>query len=328
MYLGVDGGGTKTAFILVDSAGNIRALHQESGSYHLEIGITGVADILAKGTAEALTKAGATSAEIKYAFFGMPAYGEDSLLQKKLDPLPHTFLANNNYQCGNDMICSWAGSLACSDGISVIAGTGSIAYGEYNGKNARAGGWGELFSDEGSAHWIAREGLNLFSKMSDGRTIRGALHKIIRQHFSLDSDLDLCSAIYGNTTSARSCVAQLAKLVWNAAVAGDEQAHAIFISAARELTEIVNAVRSTLQVPANVLFPVSYSGGVFDSNIVVLDCFRKLLEENSAYKYSLTPPLYSPVIGAALYAAKNHGSPLQKSALENLTKQAELISKL
>ena len=226
MYLGVDGGGTKTAFILVDDAGNIRAQHQETGSYHLEIGITGVADILAKGTAEILAKAGATSAEIKYAFFGMPAYGEDSLLQKKLDPLPREFLLNSRYQCGNDMICSWAGSLACCDGVSIIAGTGSIAYGEYNGLNARAGGRGELFSDEGSAHWIAREGLNLFSKMSDGRAQRGGLHKIIRQYFSLNSDLDLCAAIYGNTSAARSCVAQLAKLVWEAAVAGDEQAHA------------------------------------------------------------------------------------------------------
>lgn len=325
MYLGVDGGGTKTAFILVDDAGNIRGHHQESGSYHLEIGVAGVAAILAKGTAETLAKAVATSSDIQYAFFGMPAYGEDSFLQKKLDPLPREFLANNNYRCGNDMICSWAGSLACSDGISIIAGTGSIAYGEYAGRNARAGGWGELFSDEGSAHWIAREGLNLFSKMSDGRTQRGALYKIIRQHFSLDSDLDVCAAIYGDSNSARSCVAQLAKLVWEAAIAGDEQANAIFISAARELTDIVNAVRNALQVPADVLFPVSYSGGVFNSNNLVLDFFRTLLEENSAYEYSLTTPRYSPVIGAALYAAKNFNSPLQQSALDNLTSQARQL---
>ena len=73
------------------------------------------------------------------------------------------------------MICSWAGSLACEDGISVIAGTGSMAYGEYEGRSARAGGWGELIGDEGSAYWIAREGMNLFSRMSDGRAPRGPL---------------------------------------------------------------------------------------------------------------------------------------------------------
>ena len=63
----------------------------------------------------------------------------------------------------------------------LIAGTGSIAYGEFDGRTARAGGWGELFSDEGSAYWIAREGLKLFSRMSDGRSARGALYDILRQ---------------------------------------------------------------------------------------------------------------------------------------------------
>ncbi len=37
------------------------------------------------------------------------------------------------------------------DGINLVAGTGSIAYGEFAGRAARAGGWGELFSDEASA---------------------------------------------------------------------------------------------------------------------------------------------------------------------------------
>ena len=74
------------------------------------------------------------------------------------------------------MVCGWAGALAGEDGINIVAGTGSIAYGEYRGRSARAGGWGELFSDEGSAYWLAREGLRLFSRMSDGRAPRGALY--------------------------------------------------------------------------------------------------------------------------------------------------------
>ena len=63
------------------------------------------------------------------------------------------------YLCGNDMMCGWAGSLLCRDGISIVAGTGSICYGERGGATARSGGWGELFSDEGSAYWIACRGL-------------------------------------------------------------------------------------------------------------------------------------------------------------------------
>src|SRR5437879_13624105 len=94
------------------------------------------------------------------------------------------------------MVCGWAGALAGEDGISVVAGTGSIAYGEYEGRRARAGGWGELFGDEGSAYWIAREGLRLFSRKSDGRTPRGPLHAGMRRHFCLETEADLCGEIY------------------------------------------------------------------------------------------------------------------------------------
>ncbi|MET0319485.1 MAG: BadF/BadG/BcrA/BcrD ATPase family protein, partial [Duganella sp.] len=180
MFLGVDGGGTKTAFALVDSAGRVLAQHQDSSAYYLEAGMDGVAAMLVRGCAALFAAAGVTAADVGYAFFGLPAYGEDRTVLPQLDALPRAVLGHGRYLCGNDMVCSWAGSLASRDGISVIPGTGSMAYGEYARRQARAGGWGELFGDEGSAYWIARAGLALFSRMSDGRTPRGPLHALVR----------------------------------------------------------------------------------------------------------------------------------------------------
>ena len=73
-----------------------------------------------------------------------------------LDAMPAALLGHRRYRCGNDMVCAWAGSLGGEDGINIVAGTGSIGYGERAGASARAGGWGEVFGDEGSAYWIAR----------------------------------------------------------------------------------------------------------------------------------------------------------------------------
>jgi N-acetylglucosamine kinase-like BadF-type ATPase len=323
MYLGIDGGGSKTAFALIDDAGRLRATHEASSLYYHEVGLENVEATLRDGLAATLAEANITPQELSFSFFGLPAYGEDKRLQALLDGLPGQLLGHQRYRCGNDMICSWAGSLACRDGISVIAGTGSMAYGSYQGRGVRVGGWGELFSDEGSAYWIARAGLTLFSRMSDGRSAKGPLHGLLRRHFALDDDLDLCAAIYGGDMTDRSKLARLSLLVAEAAAAGDVQARAIFNAAALELTEIVKAVGAQLGVPAGALLPVSYSGGVFNSGELVLAPFRAALAETdqNGPAYTLQTPVLPPVIGAAIHAAQLIGVEFSAAALAALAGQ-------
>jgi N-acetylglucosamine kinase-like BadF-type ATPase len=317
MYLGVDGGGTKTAFALVDGEGRVLARHQDSGAYYLEVGMDGAAALLARGCNALFATAGVTAADIGFAFFGLPAYGEDRAAQSQLDALPHAVLGHQRYLCGNDMVCSWAGSLACMDGISVIAGTGSMAYGEFAGRRARAGGWGELFSDEGSAHWIARAGLALFSRMSDGRAPRGPLYQLWRERLALRDDLDLCQVVYGEMKAERSKVAALSRLVAEAAALGDLQAAAIIEAAGAELAALVDAVRASLGVAGGVAVAVSYTGGLFGADGPLRAPFERALAA-SAEPYRLAPPRLPPVFGAALYAARTAGTPLSAAAVQRL----------
>src|ERR1044071_1894442 len=125
----------------------------------------------------------------------IPGYGEASADIERLDAVPALVLGHDRYSCNNDMVCGWAGSLACEDGINVISGTGSMTYGERQGVGHRVGGWGELFGDEGSAYWVATQGLNAFSRMSDGRLTRGPLYELIRQRLQITSDLDAVSLV-------------------------------------------------------------------------------------------------------------------------------------
>jgi N-acetylglucosamine kinase-like BadF-type ATPase len=319
-YLGVDAGGSKTLFVLIDEAGKIRAAHAEGTGYYPEIGLEALKKLLARGIGQILRQGGIAVSDLTFAFLGLPAYGEDSALLATLDNAPASVLPTGRYRCGNDMVCGWAGALGGADGISVVAGTGSIAYGEYAGRSARAGGWGELFSDEGSAYWLAREGLRLFSRMSDGRVPRGALYELVRRHFVLQHDLDLCAAIYGKRLAQRSQFAQLSRLVVEAAIAGDAAARSLFEQAAAELADIIDAVRNRLEVPPDVQLAVSYSGGMFEPHELLLAELRAALS-SAPRNYRFLAARLPPDAGAALHAAKLSGTPLDAASVAALESQ-------
>jgi N-acetylglucosamine kinase-like BadF-type ATPase len=322
LYLGVDGGGTKTALVLIDSDGTIRATHLAPGSYYLTIGLDSLGTVLAEAVGAILAKAELRAEEIDFAFFGLPAYGEDTSLIEALDRQPRRCLPAGAFLCGNDMICGWAGSLLCRDGISIVAGTGSICYGERAGRIARCGGWGELFSDEGSAYWIACRGLNLFSRMSDGRAKRGPLYEIVKQTLGISEDLDLCAHVFTHLGGDRARIAQLSKMVTKAALSDDGQAMTILGEAADELALMVDATRRQLEFPVEAPVEVSYSGGVFDNvGALILQHFTASLHAR-ARGYQVREPALPPAIGAALYAAKRHGRPLADAAIERLREQS------
>ena len=313
LFLGVDGGGTKTALCLVDGGGRLRAWAQAPSSYYFSEGIGLVERVLRQGVDAVCEQAGITTHDVAHAFFGLPAYGESSRDVAALDAAPRAVLGHDRYAVDNDMVCGWAGSLAAQDGINVISGTGSMTYGEHAGHAARVGGWGELFGDEGSAYWIAQRGLAAFTRMSDGRLPAGPLLGVLRAHLGLTADLDLIDVVLGQWQGGRSQIAALSPLVVEAADQGDASAAGILDEAAHELAVLVDVTRRRLAFQDEDTVPVSYSGGVFTADRVR----RAFADELAGLHggYDLRRPVYSPVLGAALYAAKLAGTPLDDDAL-------------
>jgi N-acetylglucosamine kinase-like BadF-type ATPase len=317
-FLGVDGGGSNTGFQLIDADGRELSRSETGTTDHGQIGIDGVAARLGEGLDAVLGAAGARREDIAFAYFGLPAYGEDARAAEQLKQLPAGLLGHRRYACGNDMVCGWAGSLAGADGVNVVAGTGSIGYGERQGRSARVGGWGNAIGDEGSGYWIANRALSLFSRMSDGRAPKGPLHAMLKAELGLERDLDLCSMVgAGGPLTARDRVAALCPLVARAAVQGDAAAEAIFIDAARELAAIVDAVRVAIGYSDEEITPVSYSGGVFAAGEFFQKAFAAAVAERPG-TYRLTPPILPPLAGASLLAAKCAGTPLSNAAISRL----------
>lgn len=317
MYLGVDGGGSKTAFALIDDSGHVLARATAPTSYYFNDGFDVVEHVLAQGVTDICGQVGIEPAGIDAAFFGIPGYGEASDDIARLDAVPAAVLGHDRYSCDNDMVCGWAGSLGCEDGINVISGTGSMTYGERRGVGRRVGGWGELFGDEGSAYWVATQGLNAFSRMSDGRLPHSPLHALMTERLNLAGDLDLVSLVIDKWSGNRSSIAALATTVCQAARDGDEGSQRILAAAVGELVTLIDTTRMLIGFTDDELVPVSYSGGMF-SDDGYRELFTAALDDQPA-KYDLRQPLLNPAIGAAIYAAKHSGSALSHSALHHLS---------
>jgi N-acetylglucosamine kinase-like BadF-type ATPase len=316
-YLGVDGGGSKTAFALIDDTGHVLARATAPTSYYFNDGFDVVERVLAQGVTDICGQTGIETSDIDAAFFGIPGYGEASDDVEQLDAVPARVLGHDRYSCNNDMVCGWAGSLAGEDGINVISGTGSMTYGERQGIGHRVGGWGELFGDEGSAYWVAAQGLNAFSRMSDGRLAHGPLYELMKQRLQISSDLDVVSLVIEKWGGNRTSIAALATTVCEAARQDDETSAGILAAAANELATLIETTRVLVGFGDDEPVPVSYSGGMF-SDEGFLALFRAALQRLPA-KFDLHTPLLDPAVGAAIYAAKHSGHPLSGTALHQLS---------
>lgn len=303
--LGIDGGGTKTHFTLATLDHRVVATHRGPASYHVEIGAAGVEQVLRDGVSAVLAQADAHAHEIAHAFFGLPAFGENPAADAQLAEIPHRILGHARFTCDNDMVCAWAGALGGADGINIVAGTGSIAYGEHEGRAARCGGWGEIFGDEGSAYWTAICGLNLFTRMSDGRLPRGPLYAIFREELVLEHDTDILVR-YLEHSPSRTTVAALAPLVAKAAVEGDGEATSVFVTGAAELARLAVTLSDMLGYRKDEEVLVSYTGGMFNTGTLLLHRLEEALTAADK-RFIIRPPRYAPQEGA-IHAASRHAT--------------------
>ena len=303
-YLGIDGGGTKTSFCLIDESVNIISEYQSSGCYYPAAGKNGVIKILTEGIEACLKNAGAdiNITEIKTCC-GLPSYGELDSLMSDLPEIQSRLPVSVKF-CNDVEICH-AGALNCKPGIAIIAGTGSIAYGyDEMGNKARSGGFGsEMNCDEGSAHCVGLRLIQKFTRQADFREERTLLYDEVKKALDLKSDIDIYSYMIETIKMERRIIAQFAVLAEQIARMGDKPCLDIYREAAYELFLPANAVKKQLEftsAPVNV----SYGGGLFKANDLIIPELNGLLQSRAMV---LNKPEFPPVVGACLIAKNKKG---------------------
>ncbi|MBP3705940.1 MAG: ATPase [Clostridia bacterium] len=301
-YIGIDGGGTKTAIVIGKNNGIPLKAIEKSGCSHKAIGIDAVVELITEGVREIAQSINVSFDECAGCCIGLPCYGEapsadteiTERLSKNLSPIPVYIV--------NDAVVGWAGSLECQEGIHLVAGTGAIAYARSeDGREARSNGWSEFFSDEGSCYWVGKQTMSLFAQEADGRKPKGALYEIICEELGVKNDTDFIDIVEQSYAPYRHKVASFQLFAKKAALVGDAEAQKLYVKAAQCLADSAKGIIKQLGWK-NRNITVSYYGGLFKSGDLIL---APLNERLTAINCTMMAPKRSAMEGALLLSIKH-----------------------
>ena len=298
-FLGIDGGGTKTRCVLGDE-NSVLALGTASGCSVLRVGEACARDSLAGAIHEACVQAGVSPKQIARTCAGIAGAGDDgiaSVLQRLLIEI-----VAGAIEVIGDMEVALESAFGGGPGIVVIAGTGSIVFGRNEGgETSRAGGWGRILCDEGSAHWIVI------------KAIHSALHELDRGRgpcllndllafLDLRTPSDLVVYAGGSPTPE---FAPALPVVLAAAERGDDIACAVLRNAGLELAGQACIVAQRLFHHAPEI-PIAAHGGVFAGSAIVRSAFTDTVLEN-CQRSRVLGVVVDPAMGALQRARREFG---------------------
>lgn len=299
--LGVDGGGTKTTCVLLDKGKKELGRGSGGPSNHQNVGVERTKESIQQAIQGALAMANLpldTVGAICLGMAGADRPQDEAVIcdiVRQIHRFPHILVYN-------DAVAALVGGIGKLEGIVIIAGTGSIAYGvNARGEERRAGGWGYLLGDEGSGYAIGLAALRAAVRAYDGRGASTCLGERLLAHMGLPRVEDLFSLLYLKGFGVDD-IANLAPIVTDAAREGDAVAVGILSEAGQELGLAANAVVRGLGMEDED-FEVVLVGGVFKSGPVLLEALRRSILA-FAPKAEIIFPRHGPATGAALLALR------------------------
>ncbi|HMH02987.1 MAG TPA: N-acetylmuramic acid 6-phosphate etherase [Candidatus Udaeobacter sp.] len=198
---------------------------------------------------------------------------------------------------GSDRDSGLAAALDHGDGIVVNAGSGSSVTGRRSDRIERAGGWGHILGDTGGGYFLSIEALRLILREYDLH--RGEMQFTAKILHALSLN-NLDELVRWAQTADKMEIAMLAPVVFEAAAGGDACVNEIVEEGARVLCGYTEAVASRLHLLAP---KVALMGGLFYRDSIYTHAFRRRLKKNLP-DARVTVAERPPEFGAAWLAAE------------------------
>ncbi|MBO9127296.1 MULTISPECIES: N-acetylglucosamine kinase [unclassified Rhizobium] len=289
LILGLDGGGSNVRLAIATEAGDV--IHRSAAG-----GVNPMDNpTWRENFQEIIASAGAFLKDVELGVMGLPGWGEVPSLDKEVADWLEQNLPFRLYLL-NDVELAQRAAFDDGPGILLLSGTGSMAMARsHDGVMLRAGGFGDLIGDEGSAYDIGRRGLARLSHELDGRQPATPFGNQLTARLKLaeqDYSQSFMDWIY-RKTHARSAIASISAIINELADAADPLAIEILTTAGKELGAHYSALSSRIGRSG---LEWSHAGSTFKSAI-----FRKAVEHSVGH-----PPIppKRDALGGALRIAE------------------------
>jgi len=263
LFLGVDGGGSKTVALLasLDEAGEIHILGEgKGGPSNLRLaGKEQSLQSLEMAIDEAMKDAGVDGQNLDYAILALAGSGSPDV-QRDVSKWAQERKLSSHVDIVPDVDPVLAHVMDSGRGIALIVGTGSVAIGiDVDGNSVTKGGWGHWFGDKGSGYYLGYKALAAVAEASDEIGPETALSEMVLERLGATDPRSILQEVTSSGDTRRE-VAALAPLVLRAAADNDSVALGIMNDAIDEAVKLVAAVVKALAFDRP--YPLALAGGV------------------------------------------------------------------
>lgn len=276
VYIGVDGGGTKTAVIAADEMLNIICEGEGAGINYNVIGVKKAADNLAEIICKLPLPEDYVIGGIGIGDPSIDDLAEYPGTREFLECVSITLGLNQSCLCcKSDVFMALYGATKGNPGAILISGTGSMGMAmDENGGIHVSGGWGRLTEDEGSGYYIAVNGLKAAFRYYDGAGPQTILLDKFNQYFGIDNPRAFIARYYAEPDAFPE-IAGFSRIVGEAAKY-DAEADKILVSCAKDL---VDCMRSLLKKADLSYGTIGIYGSVFVNNERIRTLFEAAVKE-------------------------------------------------
>jgi N-acetylglucosamine kinase-like BadF-type ATPase len=297
LYLGIDGGGTKTKITFINE--NKIELFSTIGkpssidTVLKEETFNNINELVIKG----LNYLNINHIDGVFAGLGGISCNQDELMVEKLLRNLNGVDESTKIKVKNDSYIALASSGKLNNVISIIIGTGTICYGiDLDNHEYKCSGWGYKEGEMGSGYHLGFRALQYLVRVLDGRLEPTTFTKEIELMSGIDDKSKIIPFFDENHTN-RTRIASLAKTVCDFAYKGDKYASSIINEAVNESYLSIKTVYNKLKFSEPTLVII---GSVGNSKAYFKSLKKEVLKIDK--NIHIISPIYDPSLAASILA--------------------------